>query len=138
MRRSIAYEYISFLIYLTGNLFHRQLKEAVRESATHTEIYSLFSEKLLAENKKKWLAEVAAFERDKTLPDPYYREPIGMCQYLCINVRGLIHNTGLTEADVRLKLAEEDDKAIADGDAALHAVTPAAMLIDLLEIEELQ
>ena len=45
---------------------------------------------------------------------------------------------GVTEADVRLKLAEEDDKAIADGDAALHAVTPAAMLIDLLEIEELQ
>ena len=45
---------------------------------------------------------------------------------------------GTSEADVRLQLAEEDDKAIADGKPALHAVTPAAMLIDLLEIEELQ
>ena len=50
----------------------------------------------------------------------------------------LYNKLGTSEADVRLKLAEEDDKAIADGRPALHAVTPAAMLIDLLEIEELQ
>lgn len=42
------------------------------------------------------------------------------------------------EADIRLQLAEEDDQAMEDGDVPLHEVTPAGMLIELLEIEEQQ
>ncbi|KAF7797546.1 hypothetical protein EIP86_008746 [Pleurotus ostreatoroseus] len=116
------FQYANWRVYTSlGSLFQRQLKEAVRERATQMEVFKLFSEKVLPENRSKWLAEIAAYESDPSLPDPYYREPFG-----------------ISEADIRLKLAEEDDRAIADGDTALHAVTPAAMLIDLLEIEELQ
>lgn len=45
---------------------------------------------------------------------------------------------GLSEAAIRLQLAEEDDQAIEDGEASLHEVTPAAMVLEMLEIEELQ
>lgn len=46
--------------------------------------------------------------------------------------------SGITEADIRMQLAEEDDRAITKGDHPVHEVTPAAMLIELLEIEDLQ
>lgn len=45
---------------------------------------------------------------------------------------------GLTEADIRLQLAEEDDKAIENGETMLHEVTPAAMLVEMLEVEDQQ
>lgn len=45
---------------------------------------------------------------------------------------------GLSEAEIRLQLAEEDDQAAEDGEVALHDVTPAAMLLELLDIEDLQ
>ena len=45
---------------------------------------------------------------------------------------------GFSEADLRLELAEENDKAIADGMVVLDEISPAAMLAELLEIEDLQ
>lgn len=45
---------------------------------------------------------------------------------------------GLTEAEIRFQLAEEDDKAEEDGEETLHHVTPAAMIIDLLYLEDQQ
>ena len=50
----------------------------------------------------------------------------------------LIDIQGITEADVRLKLAEEDSQALERGTLPLHEVTPAAMVIELLEIEDIQ
>ncbi|KAF7795842.1 hypothetical protein EIP86_007009 [Pleurotus ostreatoroseus] len=114
--------YANWRVYTSlGSLFHRQLAEALRERQTHQEIYQAFSEKLLPSNVKDWIAQAEAYERDRSLPDPYYREP-----------------AGITEADIRMQLAEEDDQAIAKGEHSAHDVTPAAMLVDLLEIEELQ
>ena len=45
---------------------------------------------------------------------------------------------GITEADVRLQLAEEDGEALEKGNLPLHDVTPAAMVIEMLEIESIQ
>ncbi|KAJ3536762.1 hypothetical protein NM688_g6792 [Phlebia brevispora] len=112
--------YANWRVYASlGSLLHKQLKEAVRERTIQAEIYAMFSERLTPENVQRWLEEVAAFEGDNSKPDPYYREPIGV-----------------TEADIRLQLAEEDDRRIASGTLTLHEVTPAAMLVELLDVED--
>ena len=46
--------------------------------------------------------------------------------------------SGITEADVRLQLAEEDGEAHALGNISLHEVTPAGMMVEGLAIEEQQ
>lgn len=45
---------------------------------------------------------------------------------------------GLTEAQIRVKLAQEEEQDAADGNPSLHRVTPSSMLVEMLEIEELQ
>ncbi|KAJ3551391.1 hypothetical protein NM688_g4727 [Phlebia brevispora] len=114
------FAYANWRVYTSlGTLLQKQFKEAVRERAIQAEIYMTFTEQLASENVKKWLQEVEAFEQDNSLRDPYYREP-----------------TGISEADMRLQLAEEDDRAIATGKLTLHEVTPAALLVEMLEIED--
>ena len=46
--------------------------------------------------------------------------------------------SGITEAAVRLQLAEEDNTAHAEGNISLHEVTPAGMVVEGLLIEEQQ
>ena len=45
---------------------------------------------------------------------------------------------GLTEAEIRLRLAQEDDDDVAAGKHPLHEVTPASMLVMLLDMEDQQ
>lgn len=45
---------------------------------------------------------------------------------------------GMTEAEIRLKLAQEDDEEAANGNMSLHEVTPASMIMALLDVEEQQ
>ena len=45
---------------------------------------------------------------------------------------------GMSEADIRLQLMEEEDRAVEEGDVPLHRVSPAGMIIELLEIEDQQ
>lgn len=93
----------------------------MRESAVQDIIFGEFSERLQDENVAAWIEAADAFDKDPTLPDPYYRE-----------------STGITEADIRLQLAEEDDQAVEEGMMSLHEVTPAALIVELLEIEDQQ
>lgn len=44
----------------------------------------------------------------------------------------------MTEADVRLRLAEEDGEDAACGRSTLHIITPAGLIMELLDIEEQQ
>ena len=46
--------------------------------------------------------------------------------------------TGITEAEARLQLVRADSEAQEKGNTTLHEVTPAAMVVELLEIEDLQ
>ena len=45
---------------------------------------------------------------------------------------------GITEAEIRLQLAEEDNTALSNGQTTTHEVTPAAMVVELLDLEEAQ
>ena len=64
--------------------------------------------------------------------------PVGFHVYAYMLLLFIRHLSGITEADIRMQLAEEDDRAVAMGEHPVHEVTPAAMLIELLEIEDLQ
>lgn len=44
----------------------------------------------------------------------------------------------MTEAQIKLQLAEEEDNDARKGNLSLHEVTPSGMLSELLEIEDLQ
>ena len=46
--------------------------------------------------------------------------------------------TGISESEARLQLARADCEAQEKGTTTLHEVTPAAMIVELLEIEDLQ
>ena len=44
----------------------------------------------------------------------------------------------MTESDIRLKLARDDDEDTKNGSISLHAVTPSALIMELLDIEDQQ
>ncbi len=44
----------------------------------------------------------------------------------------------MSEADIRLQLAEEDGSAMEEGEALLHEISPSSMLVALLELEDQQ
>ena len=118
----------------------RQHKEALGESRVQEALFSDFRSKLDAENVRAWEAEVEAYEQDpKTQRDPYFRETTGKKP---ANTRNRLTEMGLvlgvTEAEARLQLAEEDSLALEAGEVALHDLSPAGMILEMLEIEDLQ
>ncbi|KAF7792933.1 hypothetical protein EIP86_004036 [Pleurotus ostreatoroseus] len=104
-----------------GSLYRKRTIKAAKELLKQTKAFEEFEEGLQPRHIAAWTAQVELFEDDNTKPDPYYVAP-----------------SGLTETDIRLKLAEEEDVEAAEGNPSLHKVTPSAMLAELLEIEDAQ
>ncbi|KAJ3552075.1 hypothetical protein NM688_g4347 [Phlebia brevispora] len=104
-----------------GVLLCDRLRRAIAERAHYQQLYDDFVSGIPKEKAAEWIKQVIAWERDCSQPDPYYIEP-----------------TGMTEADIRLKLAQEDDEEAACGHLSLHSITPAVMLMELLDIEHQQ
>ncbi|KIP01514.1 hypothetical protein PHLGIDRAFT_80473 [Phlebiopsis gigantea 11061_1 CR5-6] len=92
-----------------------------QQSAEQREIFVAFQEKVPKQKRDDWIAEVVAWEDDPSLPDPYYHQA-----------------TGISEAEIRRRLVEEDEATAMEGTLSLHEVTPASMVIELLEIEDQQ
>ena len=44
----------------------------------------------------------------------------------------------MTEAEIRLQLAKEDDSALEDGAVPLHGISAAQLIVELLDIEDQQ
>ena len=61
-----------------------------------------------------------------------------VCLFSYHNHTSNSHIAGLTEAQVKLKLAAEEDEEAANGEPALHRVTASSLIAELLEIEDLQ
>ena len=124
---------------MIGATLQRQHKQAVLESSEQAEILDEFRSRLEADNVTAWEAQVVAYEADPSKEDPYCRRVEGK-GLMCI-AKPFATDTilsGITEADVRLQLAEEDSAAHASGEISLHEVTPAGMVIEGLAIEEQQ
>ena len=73
---------------IPGALLKRQLRKAKDESLVQDQVFEIFSSRLPSESVVEWIAEVEAFERDHSLPDPYYREikgkPVLLLVFDCI------------------------------------------------------
>ncbi|EKM53869.1 uncharacterized protein PHACADRAFT_29178 [Phanerochaete carnosa HHB-10118-sp] len=80
--------------------------------------------------------KVEAYENDPFLPDPYNREIPGLYTNRFAVAKLMCTTAGMTEADICLQLMEEENRTIQDGDLPLHRVSPANMVIELLEIED--
>ena len=108
------------------------------ESSQQSEILDEFRARLEGDNLSEWEAQVVAYEADPTQPDPYCRRVEG-APLIITRSRGFdTILSGITEAEVRLQLAEEDSAAHAQGQISLHEVTPAGMVVEGLLIEEQQ
>ena len=89
------------------------------------------------DNVDEWLAAVLAFEEDPTCPDPYQRPKSGKLALGKNFSQLLITFTGISEAEIRLQLAEEGDSSASDR-LNLHDVSPSALIALLLDFEDQQ
>ncbi|KAI0703791.1 hypothetical protein BC835DRAFT_1230192, partial [Cytidiella melzeri] len=104
-----------------GPTLKRRLKDASIEKVAQDRIYDDFRHHLQAENVRTWTDAVLAWEKDPTLPSPY-----------------CIPSSGITEAEVKARLLEEDAEAAEEDGPNADQVSPAAMLIALFDMEEQQ
>ena len=83
---------------------------------------------------------VEEFEADGRKKNPYEAEVKGAVSLVTsLQERGLTSNVGLTEAQVRLKLEEQDAKEAAEGRAVLlHEVSPSTFIAMALQLEDEQ
>ncbi|GJE99776.1 CxC2 domain-containing protein [Phanerochaete sordida] len=104
-----------------GRLLGKRLKTALLGYSVHSRLFAEFSSGVDTAYTTSWTAQVLAYEQDLTLPDPYH-----------------VESTGLTEREIKTRLAAQEDKEASEGRPSLHQVTPLNMLVELLEIEELK
>ena len=60
-----------------------RLRVAVKEFSEHNMLYEAFTASMLAENIIKWKAQIEAWEKDDSLPDPYQTVDSGMWARVC-------------------------------------------------------
>ncbi|KAF7321400.1 hypothetical protein MKEN_00660500 [Mycena kentingensis (nom. inval.)] len=102
-------------------LLRRRLDNAQAELAKQEASFRLFSAQQ-AEHVPAWLEMVRAFEADESKPNPY----------------ALAEKEAVNEAEVRNELEEDDRKAVENGMAPLHAVSPPEFIAFGMELEEQQ
>ncbi|KAF8209815.1 hypothetical protein K438DRAFT_1960048 [Mycena galopus ATCC 62051] len=101
-------------------ILQRCLNTAKKEAASQREAFEVFSLEQ-AERVLKWKKIVEDFERDGKLKSP-----------------SEVKIMGLTEMDVRLQFAKEEEEEAQKGVPALHEVTPSGFVTAGLELEEQQ
>ncbi|KAF7375725.1 CxC2 domain-containing protein [Mycena sanguinolenta] len=101
-------------------ILRRRLDAARKEQASQREAFELFSIQQAA-RVPVWKKMVEDFEAGRVNKNPYQMKILGM-----------------TEAEVRLKFATEEEEEAKKGIPALHEVTPSSFVAAGLELEEQQ
>lgn len=101
----------------TVETLRRRLERAQAELEEQTTALDLFSEEQ-RERVPLWREAVLAHELDQSKPNPY----------------GTVVK-GVTEAEVRLRFAEEEDEAAAKGVPSVHDVSPSSFITAGLDLE---
>ncbi|KAJ7895669.1 hypothetical protein B0H13DRAFT_1624341 [Mycena leptocephala] len=101
-------------------ILRRRLDAAKIEQARQREAFTVFSVQQ-ADRVPAWKKMVEDFEKDETQKNPYTMEI-----------------KGLTEMEVRLQFAKEEEEDALKGVPALHDVTPSGFITAGLELEEQQ
>jgi hypothetical protein len=86
----------------------------------------------------RWEGELLAWTQDKSLPDPYRIPPSSESNSMSMAVTVLIIAAGITLADVRLALAEEDKKRVEEGQMISHDVSASAFFTLGMDIQAQQ
>lgn len=100
--------------------------------------YQEFMSELQPAHVEQWNTLITAYEKDKTLPDPYHWKPSGKSCSRGGASRADLLLTDLSEADIRVQLAKKEEADADAGNIALHEVTPSTMVAMLLDLEEQQ
>ncbi|KAK7053876.1 CxC2 domain-containing protein [Favolaschia claudopus] len=102
------------------SILRRRLDAAKKEAAAQREAFEAFTLQQ-AERVPAWKQMVEEFERDSTKKNPYETKI-----------------TGLTEMEVRLQFAKEEEEEAKRGLGALHEVSPSGFIAAGLELEDQQ
>ncbi|KAK7027866.1 CxC2 domain-containing protein [Favolaschia claudopus] len=103
-----------------GALLRKRLDKARLERDVQQESFTVFSNEQ-AERVPAWEKLVSDYEKDPKQRNPYE-----------------ITTASLKEADVRLRLAEEESASLQRGVLALHDVSPSAFIFEGLDLEDQQ
>ncbi|KAJ6514835.1 hypothetical protein C8R47DRAFT_961298, partial [Mycena vitilis] len=104
-----------------GGLLRRRYDNAVRERDLQTAAFDAFTLEQ-GDRVNAWRKMVVAWEENPAKnPNPYEMK-----------------SKGMTEADVRLRLSEEEAAGVAKGVPSLHDVTPSAFIYAGLDLEDQQ
>lgn len=120
----------------------RKVTDAIKEREIHVADFKEFNSAFRSADTKQWLDSVLKWERDRTKPNPF--ETTQPCtlnshSYTCSKSTDTIDLVAISEAKVRLQLAEEEKKAQELGQKSLHEEVPGSLLIwQGLDIEEQQ
>jgi hypothetical protein len=106
---------------VAGHTLHRKLLLAVPERNRQHAAFKEFTESVGVANVQDWTVKLTAWEADKSKPNPY----------IC----GV---TGITEADVKQQLADEEKQVEAEGAVPLHEVGRSEFIVMGLGLEESQ
>ncbi|KAJ7800235.1 hypothetical protein B0H14DRAFT_2387450 [Mycena olivaceomarginata] len=101
-------------------ILRRRLDVAKKEAASQREAFEAFLIEQ-AQRVPAWKKMVEDFEKDETVKNPY-----------------AIKISGLTEMEVRLQFAKEEEKEAKEGTPWLHEVTPSAFVAAGLDLEDQQ
>ncbi|KAF8333824.1 hypothetical protein F5887DRAFT_1079836 [Amanita rubescens] len=100
----------------------RKVTDAIKEREIHVVDFKEFNSAFRSADTKQWLDSVLEWERDRTKPNPFETT-----------------QPSISEAKVRLQLAEEEKKAQELGQKSLHEEVSGSLLIwQGLDIEEQQ
>lgn len=120
----------------------RRLKNSSIEKIVQDRIYDDFCGQLQPENLTAWIAQAVTWEKDPSLPSPYHIPSDGRhCEFLMITFQlGLTYQyTGMTEAEVKAQLLEDEETGQLDGEVTRGTqVTATTVLIAMFDMEEQQ
>ncbi|KAJ7022478.1 hypothetical protein C8F04DRAFT_971465 [Mycena alexandri] len=105
-----------------GDALQRRLIVAIAERARQVDTFKEINKTIHAEKRAEWQAQIDAFLEDRSLPNPYI----------------MSKKDGPSEADIRVKLRQEEQAEAADGQAPLHATSATVFLTAGLQLEETQ
>lgn len=136
-----CFEWLLLVLSLVGKA--ESLRERAAEALTkRSDTVTAFRDfsGALDESPKSWTEMVKAWEADNSKPNPFASPKTRKC--FLIMLVDLTENLGLdlTANAVRLKLAEEEEKAAKDGTLwSPHSeVTPSVFILQGIELEDAQ
>ena len=106
---------------VTGHTLRRKLLVAIPERNRQQAAFDELTASVGGTNEHDWTVSVTAWEADKSKLNPY------ICEV-----------TGITMADIKQRLADEEKQSEAAGVVPLHDVGPSEFLVMGLVLEDCQ